>query len=181
MAATVILLTMAIGLLCVQKIESKPATKKILNGAKIIIFTSNNSKPSFKKLSLVKLAGPYAMLVTSISRKVHIQARLVAAVIHVENNGFLYHCKDRVSGAGAIGPMQLMPNTAWNVERVNPWRPEQNIKGGSLYLKQLIQRFHGNVFNALVAYNAGPTVVTNGDAPQSAIAYANTVLRLYAA
>ena len=139
------------------------------------------SRDHYSKLSLTALAGPYAHMVTVNALKTHLAPRLIAAVIHVENRGFLYHCAARVSGSGAIGPMQLMPNTAWNVERVNPWRPAQNIKGGALYLKSLIQQFHGDLFKALVAYNAGPTVVMDGKAPASAIAYADTVLGLYKA
>jgi soluble lytic murein transglycosylase-like protein len=180
-AATTILFSIAVGLFAAQKIVDKHTDTRPLKGAKIIHFANARENAVTKKLSLVKLAGPYATMVVSITHKAHIPARLVAAVIHVENNGFLYHCADRVSGAGAIGPMQLMPDTAWNVERVNPWQPEQNIRGGTLYLKQLIRRFHGSIFNALVAYNAGPTAVANGVAPPSAIAYANTVIQLYGA
>jgi soluble lytic murein transglycosylase-like protein len=110
----------------------------------------------------------------------HVPAELIAAVLHVENRGFIgdQAASSRVSGNGAIGPMQLMPRTAWQVLQVDPWDPRQNIHGGARYLSALIRRFHGDVRLALVAYNAGPTRVQAGEAPRSALRYAHTVLQL---
>ena len=60
-----------------------------------------------------------------------------------------------VSSAGAIGIMQLMPDTARSLG-VNPWDPTQNIMGGAAYLRALLDRFDGEIDKALAAYNAGP-------------------------
>ena len=125
-----------------------------------------------------RLAGPWARLARAAARQAHIPARLVAAVIQVENYQNLSIAADRVSGAGAIGPMQLMPVTAWDVLRVNPWNPKANIEGGARYLGELLKRFHGNARLALAAYNAGPTAVDDHLAPACAWAYARDVMRL---
>jgi soluble lytic murein transglycosylase-like protein len=62
-----------------------------------------------------------------------------------------------VSHAGAIGLMQLMPNTAKSL-RVDPWDPQQNVDGGATYIRKQIDAF-GTYELALAAYNAGPANV----------------------
>ncbi|MBU2722819.1 transglycosylase SLT domain-containing protein [Acidithiobacillus ferridurans] len=130
-----------------------------------------------RRLSIPKLAGEYAGAVKRAALSAHVPPRLVAAVLHVENRGFINRCADRVSSEGAIGPMQLTPQTAWDTLRVNPWNPQQNIFGGARYLARLIRQFNGNILLALVAYNAGPTATAQGDAPSSAWHYAHAVMR----
>lgn len=61
----------------------------------------------------------------------------------------------KVSSAGAIGTMQLMPGTA-AMEGVDPYNQKQNVIGGTGYFQQLLERFHGNYAVATAAYNAGP-------------------------
>ncbi len=128
-------------------------------------------------LQIRKLAGPYAKTVLAAARKVHLSARLLAAVLQVENGGDFQGSATRVSSAGAIGVMQLEPRTAWDVLRVNPWQATQNITGGARYLKMLLQRFHGKIRLALEAYNAGPTFIANGGRLEQANDYAREVLR----
>lgn len=65
---------------------------------------------------------------------------------------------DAVSRAGAIGVMQLMPGTAAELG-VDPHNPDANIRGGALYLRQMLEMFDGDVEKALAAYNAGPAAV----------------------
>lgn len=124
------------------------------------------------------LAGPYARLVVHASHKAHVSPRLVAAVVHVENGGDFHGSTTRVSPAGAIGVMQLEPVTARDVLRVNPWSARQNIEGGAHYLAILLRQFHGDVQKALMAYNAGPTLIAQGGRPWAAVAYARQVIRL---
>ena len=61
-----------------------------------------------------------------------------------------------VSVKGALGLMQLMPATARDLHVVDVFNPEQNIHGGAAYLRQLLDRYKGDLRLALVGYNAGP-------------------------
>ena len=64
-----------------------------------------------------------------------------------------------VSPKGAAGLMQLMPGTAVSLGVSDRLNPAQNVQGGALYIRELIERYHGDVAKALAAYNAGPAKV----------------------
>jgi soluble lytic murein transglycosylase len=64
-----------------------------------------------------------------------------------------------VSRAGAIGLMQLMPQTAVRLDVRDMYDPDDNVGGGTKHLRQLLDRFHGNLPLALAAYNAGENAV----------------------
>ena len=84
----------------------------------------------------------------------NLDPKLVRALIQAESG---YNVK-ALSNKGAIGLMQLMPDTASDLN-VNPYDPDQNIKGGTMYLRQMIDHFAGKVELAVAAYNAGPGAV----------------------
>jgi hypothetical protein len=87
---------------------------------------------------------------------------LVRAVIQVES---AFNPK-ALSNKGAMGLMQLMPATARDLGVENPFLPEDNIRGGVTYLRQLLDRYDSNVELALAAYNAGPgSVAKYGTVP----------------
>lgn len=102
---------------------------------------------------------------------------LVRAVIRAESAGD----PGAVSHKGAIGLMQLMPTTAALLE-VDPWDPEENVAGGTRYLRALLDRFDGDMELALAGYNAGPEVVEQyqGIPPYAETrGYVERVLALY--
>lgn len=99
------------------------------------------------------------------SREKGIDAALIAAVIYSESK-----FSDSTSSAGARGLMQITPETAHDVERHSGGttfklgdlsNPEINIRYGTYRLRELLDRYEGDVVAALAAYNAGPSNVDN--------------------
>ena len=85
----------------------------------------------------------------------NIPAELIRAVIAVESAGDTA----AISHKGAVGLMQLMPDTAGQMYVEDPVDPAQNILGGTRYLRQLANEFAGDMVLVLAAYNAGPDAV----------------------
>ena len=101
---------------------------------------------------------------------------LIKGVIRAESNFQV----DAISRAGAQGLMQLMPATAEELGVTKPFDIDQNIDGGSRYLRKMLDSFGGDVKLALAAYNAGPGTVRKyaGNVPyQETLQYVNRVLR----
>jgi soluble lytic murein transglycosylase-like protein len=80
---------------------------------------------------------------------------LLSSLIKAESGGNAH----AVSHAGARGLMQLMPSTAATLGVQDSFKPEENVRGGSVYLDSLLTRYHDNLALALAAYNAGAQAV----------------------
>ena len=115
--------------------------------------------------------------VQQAAREYNVDPRLVSAVAQTESGGD----QSAVSPAGAIGVMQLMPDTAASLG-VNPYDEKQNVEGGAKYLREMLDAFGGDVRKAVAAYNAGPAAVkAYGGVPpyRETQDYVSKVLDLY--
>ncbi|HEY9465827.1 MAG TPA: lytic transglycosylase domain-containing protein [Vicinamibacterales bacterium] len=97
----------------------------------------------------------YEPYVLEYSNRHSLRPELVRAVIQVESG---YNAR-ALSPKGAMGLMQLMPDTARMLGVQRPYDPEQNIRGGTRYLRLLLDKYDGSEELALAAYNAGSGAV----------------------
>jgi soluble lytic murein transglycosylase-like protein len=97
----------------------------------------------------------YAKIIAGCGQRHEVDPLLIDAVISQES-GFR---PDAVSKAGAVGLMQLMPETSRAMGVSDAYDPRQNIEAGTTLLRQLLDRYHGQVDLALAAYNAGSGAV----------------------
>jgi soluble lytic murein transglycosylase-like protein len=122
---------------------------------------SSRGTPESRPLPAAGRPGPYLEHIRSASAKYKLPEALILAVMAVESNFDPRALSDR----GAMGLMQLMPDTARDLYVADAWDPAQNIEGGSRYLRLLANQYAGDLIRTLAAYNAGPDAVRRaGDA-----------------
>jgi soluble lytic murein transglycosylase-like protein len=117
-------------------------------------FTVSQPPRSLSALSKTEYQAPKSLdeIISKAADRYQLPKKLIQAVIHHES-GFK---PDAVSPAGASGLMQLMPATARGLGVSNIFDPEENVFAGTKYLKQMLDKYNGDIDLALAAYNAGP-------------------------
>lgn len=90
-------------------------------------------------------------LIDRVAQQVELPSWLIHSVVSAESS----YQPDAVSPAGAEGLMQLMPETAKEMGVNDSFDPQQNLIGGSRYLKRLLNKYDGDLDHALAAYNWG--------------------------
>lgn len=134
--------------------------------------------PSRVPFASSNIPGAYVDIINTACDRHGIDPALVHAIVKVESDFNPY----ALSRKGAMGLMQLMPQTAVNMNVGNSFNPHDNIDGGVKYLRHLIDRYEGNLSLALAAYNSGETAVKKwGTIPPypETQNYVQRILRIY--
>src|SRR5471030_2170272 len=121
----------------------------------------------------------YAKQIQAAAIANKIEAALIRAVISVESG----YNPSAVSKGGAVGLMQLMPETAKRYKVTDRHDPAQNIRGGAQYLRDLLRMFNNDLHLTIAAYNAGEQAVMkygNRIPPyRGTMAYVPKVMKFY--
>ena len=126
---------------------------------RIVVATQRDENPPVQPRGLVQpnqaKKNRFVPIVAEAARTYRVDAALLHAVISAESG----YNPTAVSRKGAVGLMQLMPETARRYGVENSFDPAQNIRGGAQYISYLLQLFNNNLELALAAYNAGENAV----------------------
>jgi soluble lytic murein transglycosylase len=127
------------------------------NGVMHFTDTPTNSQFHFfmKEKRQKTSTGSVTDLIQHYAAIFNLDDSLVRAVIKVESD----YDPNALSSKGAQGLMQLIPETARDMNVSDPFNPAQNIRGGSRYLRLMLDQFGDDLEMALAAYNAGPSAV----------------------
>ena len=159
-----LILLLPAGLLCRAGDAAARQVYAYKDSSGVIHLTDAPTDPRYRPFRITGSLGRANLVgrrmdVTGIQRHIQSAARthgldpaLIRAVIQTESAFDPY----AVSLAGAKGLMQLMPVTAREMEVGDVFDPAENIRGGSRYLRYLLDRYGGDLKRALAAYNIGP-------------------------
>jgi len=117
--------------------------------------TDKGSTPNIHETAsptVMKTGSSIEKIIERAAETYQLPSKLIKAIIRHESN---FNTR-AVSGAGASGLMQLMPATARGLGVTDIMDPEQNVMAGAKYLRNMLDKYKGNVKLALAAYNAGP-------------------------
>jgi soluble lytic murein transglycosylase-like protein len=138
-------------------IQPDPEPVAVAPAPQVSAATSQPQLPAQAKIAAASLPAQKSteQIVSEASKLQGVDSDFIHSVIQQESSGN----PRAVSRAGARGLMQLMPGTASQLGVANSFSPEQNVHGGTRYLRELLERYHGDAVKALAAYNAGPGAV----------------------
>lgn len=122
-------------------------TEESESAAKSAVYRSNSFDRAHQK--------KYSSEIKRAAKTYHLDPALLHAVIAAESG----YDVNAVSDKGAMGLMQLMPETARIYGATDPFNPDQNICAGAQYLSSLMQRYGNNLYLVLAAYNSGESNV----------------------
>jgi len=140
-----------------KRVKSTPAREQTKEQTKVqqVAYVPRGAASSPAPVSSRNVPSAYVDMIKSACDRHGIDPALVHAIVKVESDFNPY----ALSRKGAMGLMQLMPQTALNMNVKNSFNPNENIDGGVKYLRYLIDRYEGNLQLALAAYNSGETAV----------------------
>ena len=115
----------------------------------------------------------YRNIINKYAKEYDVDPDLIYAIMQVESRGR----NGLTSSKGAQGLMQIMPFNFTDLGITDPFDPDQNIRGGTMYFRKMLDMFNGNIEQAARAYNAGPGAVQAGRNPNPQ--YARDVLQIY--
>jgi hypothetical protein len=135
------------------------AVARLLCGCVVVVLTTGTIWAAGPSAPVAGAVGVSSTGVRELVRQVSIEhgldPKLVDAVVRVESG----YDTGAVSRRGAMGLMQLMPETAIRLGVADPFDPEQNVRGGVREFARLVDVYRGNLQYALAAYNAGEGAV----------------------
>jgi len=155
-----------------RRLKSTAASKQQTTATPSVAASSRES------LSSSNNPSAYVDIINTVCNRHGVDPALVHAIVKVESDFNPY----ALSRKGAMGLMQLMPQTAVEMKVGNSFNPHDNIDGGVKYLRYLIDRYEGNLSLALAAYNSGETAVKKwGTIPpyRETQNYVQRILRIY--
>ena len=156
--AEIVQLRMSSSLLETQAEEDRPTPitdrmvwQSLYGKAGTAASTPSNIQHCFQKSNALRTDERMDSAISQASRAYGVDDDLIRSVIRAESN-FNAAC---TSPKGAMGLMQIMPETAQELGVRDPYNPVENIMGGTRYLRKLLDRYDGNVTLCLAAYNWG--------------------------
>jgi soluble lytic murein transglycosylase len=146
---------LACALACLPALAEAEVVAKRREDGSLLLVSANPPAPIHRSLRWLAPPASLASWIDRYATELGLDPRLVQALIQVESG----YDASALSRKGAMGLMQLMPDTARELGVLDPWDAVQNLRGGTRYLRQLLDRFAGDLELALAGYNAGPNAV----------------------
>jgi len=141
------------------------------------VIDSSNNRQTNQNNDVFKIPEDLDLIINQAAETHGVESALIKSVIKVESN----FNPNSTSPKGAMGLMQLMPDTAKDLGVRNAYDPVENVQAGTRYLKTLLNRYDGNVDMALAAYNWGMGNVEKrpGKMPDETQNYIKNITRYY--